>query len=278
MGRQDPGSGPVQGLELEQGIGVDDGGQVDSPSRRRTSARSSSPRPRPGPIANAEARSASSSTRSRGAFTASIRSVSTTGMTPSERRPRHTCVRAKRGFGGETERAGHPGRAPDDENRSCRVLRIALVAARDELQDLVGDETVPRVRVLEPDVRNLDLAHMEAPGSDHEPDLPAVHRHRDVCVDRHAVDLSCRRVDAGGDVDGDDGRVERVQLFDQRRRIRARCAREARSEQSVDDHVGVGGRPFARLRPASASTRRAILPSPPFAPLPQIAAMWPASG
>jgi len=27
MGRQDPGSGPVQGLELEQGIGVDDGGQ-----------------------------------------------------------------------------------------------------------------------------------------------------------------------------------------------------------------------------------------------------------
>src|SRR4051794_23295577 len=59
-------------------------------------------------------------------------------------------VRAKRGFGSETERAGHPGGSADDEHRPRRVLRVALMAARDKLEDLVGDKTVPRVGVLEP--------------------------------------------------------------------------------------------------------------------------------
>src|SRR6185312_3336715 len=100
--------------------------------------------------------------------------------------------------------AGHSGRPADDEQRPGGVLRIALAAVRDKLQDLLGDETVPRARVLEPDVRNLDLANIKAPGSDHEPNLPAVHRDREFCLHGDSVDLSSRRVDAGGDVDGDD--------------------------------------------------------------------------
>ena len=63
------------------------------------------------------------------------------------------------------------------------------------------DEPVLGLRRLEADVRDGDLAGVEATRRDREADLRAVHRHGDVGVHRRARDLAGRRVHAGRDVD-----------------------------------------------------------------------------
>ena len=61
-------------------------------------------------------------------------------------------------------------------------------------QDLFGHEPMLRLRLLEPDVRDLDVARMEATRSDDEPDLAAVHRHGELGANGGAGEP--RRVDA----------------------------------------------------------------------------------
>ena len=52
-----------------------------------------------------------------------------------------------------------------------------------------------RIRLLEPDVRDFDLAGVEATRSDDEPDLRRVHGHGELRAHGGAGDLSRRRVD-----------------------------------------------------------------------------------
>ena len=82
-------------------------------------------------------------------------------------------IGAERRLGGQADGAGHPRRAADDEDGACRVLRVASLPARDEPEDLLRDEPVLRVALVEPDVRDLDLACVEASRRDDEPDLAA---------------------------------------------------------------------------------------------------------
>jgi hypothetical protein len=96
-----------------------------------------------------------------------------------------------------------------------------------------------RLGALEADVRNLDLAGAISAGTDDETDLEAVHRHGHVRVDGCAPNFARRRIDARGDVDRDDGTLERVDALDQRASILARLAVEAGPEQRIDDDVGV---------------------------------------
>ena len=228
MRRQHPGRGQLERLELEQRVGVDDGGQSRF-AEQTTHERARGPRPRPGPSASADARSAQLATRSSGRLDRfEHERLERSACDPParrsrrSRRPRGRRLR-RRGRARPSFRARRRRRAPSLPC-TCSPSRLRGTSCRMSSRD----EAVPRLRVLEPDVRDLDLAGVEAPGRDDEPDLPAVHRHRHVRVDGRALDLAGRRVDAGGDVDGDHGRAERVDLLDRRRRIRARVRREAR--------------------------------------------------
>ena len=53
--RQHTRRGPLPGLELEERVCIDDGGQLASASTRRTTSVGPAPRPSPGPIAIAPA-------------------------------------------------------------------------------------------------------------------------------------------------------------------------------------------------------------------------------
>ena len=99
----------------------------------------------------------------------------------------------------------------------------------------------------EPDVGDDDLAGVEAPGRDVEPDLARVEGDRERRVDGRAGDLAGRRVDAGGEVDGDDRQPAGVDPLDHRRRLGSRSTVEAGAEEGVDhdvaalDRVGLDG-------------------------------------
>ena len=113
-------------------------------------------------------------------------------------------VGAKRGHRGEHRRARRPGRAADDEHRAGGELGVAGAADRDLLQEHRGRAPHRGLDRQEPDVGDDDLAGVEAPGRDVEPDLARVERDGERRVDGGAGDLARRRVDAGGQVDGDD--------------------------------------------------------------------------
>ena len=87
-------------------------------------------------------------------------------------------VGAKRGARGECCSARHSRSTAHHEHRSRRVLVLARALARHPGQDLVADKRVLGGGAVEPDVRQHDLARVEEPRPHLEPDLHAVHRHR----------------------------------------------------------------------------------------------------
>ena len=108
-----------------------------------------------------------------------------------------------------------------------------------------------RLRGLEPDVRDDDLARLETAGRDREADLPAVHRHRHVRTDGRALDLARVGVHARGQVDRDDRDAARVHRLDQLGGLAPRLAAEAGPEQPVDENVALEsllGAPPGRLQ------------------------------
>jgi hypothetical protein len=96
---------------------------------------------------------------------------------------------------------------------------------------------MPGVAALEPDVGDDEVARMEPAGRDCGPDLAPMERDRDVGVDGGARDLAGRRINARGQVDGDDVRSRGVDPLDQGSRLGARLAVEARAEERVDHDV-----------------------------------------
>ncbi len=166
-------------------------------------------------------------------------------------------VRAKRGETGKAHRAGHPRLPADNEHRARRVLRVPRPAQGNELEQLRRGAAVLRRMRPQPDVGHDHRARVEAAGADGEPDLPPVERDGEVGIDDRARDLPRGRVDAGGDVHGDDRRSGRVDAIDERGRVRAWLAVEARAEERVDDHVvPLGLRRLVGLAPRLAQHAR----------------------
>jgi hypothetical protein len=91
--------------------------------------------------------------------------------------------------------------------------------------------------LLDSDVRDVDHAGVEPPGRDDDADLRGVHRHRDVRPYRRTGDLTCRRIDSGRKIDGNDRNPGAVDPVDQGGRVGTRLAAKACSEQRIDDDV-----------------------------------------
>ena len=97
---------------------------------------------------------------------------------------------------------------------------------------------MPVSRRLEPDVRDHDVARLEEPGRDREPDLAAVEGDRERLRARPRPAIS--PVEAStpeGMSTATTGRRCGVDPLDRRRRLLARRAVEAGPEERVDDHV-----------------------------------------
>ena len=138
-----------------------------------------------------------------------------------------------------------PGAPPTTSTEPARVL-VVLGRLRGTSERIVGrHQPMLRLDRLEPDVGDDERRRRgRRPGATASPTLRPWKVTVSVGADGLARDLAGRRVDARGNVDGDDRRRGGVDPLDRRRRLGARLAVEARAEERVDDHVGLldGGR------------------------------------
>ena len=142
-----------------------------------------------------------------------------------------------------------PGEPPTTRTDPAVYFVSASRLARHEPEDLFGHEAMLRIRLFEPDVRDLDLARMEAARSDDEPDLAAVHGHGELGANGGTGNLSAGRIHPEGISTATTGTPARVDALDQRCRVAARFAVESSPEQRIDDNVGIAVELFARFEP-----------------------------
>ena len=115
-------------------------------------------------------------------------------------------ARAQRRLGGRAtaRRSGRASRRRRAPTRPCTCCPAPCAAGRARGSPLVA-RRCRRRRRREADVRDDDLAGVEAARRDHVPDLRRVERHRQRRLDGRALDPAGRGVHAGGDVDRDHG-------------------------------------------------------------------------
>ena len=136
--------------------------------------------------------------------------------------------------------AGHPARATDDENGSGAVLRVLRRPAGNEVEQRRERSSTLRRPGLEPDVADHDLAGMEPAGRDDVAHLQTMERDRHVRLDRCARNLSRRRIDPGREVHRDHGGRSGVDPRDEVSSVGSRLAVKAGAEEGIDDHVVAG--------------------------------------
>ena len=188
-------------------------------------------------------------------------------------------VRAEAAAAREHGSAGQPGRAADDEHApgACTCCPRAACAARARGSRASRGACAVCAR-LEPDVRDHDLARVEAARA-RPRGRPSRPWNVTVSVGATAApgDLAVDASTPGGDVDRDDRRAARVDLLDRRAAASRggspwkpvpKSASHDHDPASLDRRLAS----TASSRPASRSTARATRPSPPFAPPPQTTA------
>ncbi len=197
MRREHPRRGPVGGLELEERVGVDDGWEHDT---REQPADES-----PLLVAASEARPDRQRRRALRQLVDPVdwrlHRLEQPRLDDRQRGRRggdgHVPrVRAERRFRRKADCARHAGRTADDEHRARRVLGVLLMLARYEVEDLCPDQAMLGLARVEPDCSDLDVAGVEPPRRDGEPDLRAVHGHGHVGTHGGTFDLTGRCVDS----------------------------------------------------------------------------------
>ena len=234
--RQDGGRLPLERLQLEQRVGVDDGGQLRLHEQP--------PNELPAGVVASQA----GADRKRACLLHGVEDfvqrpfhgLQQAGLEHRQRlgRRRHchiARVGAERGLGSEARRPRETGRPAHDEHGRL-VLRVARLLPGNLRQDLPGNEQVRGLSRLEPDVADDELAALEAPRADDVAHFRPVQRDGHGRLHGAAADLTGVRIHAGGQVDRKHRSLGGVQLRDHLGRLRPRLAVEAGAEEAVQEH------------------------------------------